>query len=385
VTDGFKFTTEKAAGGLVSDIDIIPPDSTNPEKSEKIPASLLTEIQVANSTTHAMGVISIAPDGSRYINEVIIPKCSPIPCKFATTQNFFTTPDNSRFVDIYVLQGDKPRPLDNIPQFRFIVRGLRHSRTYKTSIRIQYEYDEIGCIKVRVRQENDDFDLPVETYNIPENMSWSDDVPIMEKIEIPQQPLINVLILIDGSGSMSGTPFKKALEAAVNLVEKIQNISENAKIGFGSFANNFKIEIRPTDEHKKVIEKIKKAQFISGGNAEPVFANARKILEDMDGAKIIVVLSDGIWNNQPLSIELANKCKKEADIDIMAVGFGSADRDFLSKVSTINDFVNYTTGPAGIIELFGNIAQSIQTNFGSSSNEYRTESADSIINFTKTW
>jgi molecular chaperone DnaK len=69
------------------------------------------------------------------------------------------------------------------------------------------------------------------------------------------------------------------------------------------------------------------------------------------------VLADGVWCNQPLAIERARMCK-ERGIDIIAIGFGSADREFLKAVAS-SEANSYFTSLTALVETFSSIAQGI--------------------------
>ena len=54
-----------------------------------------------------------------------------------------------------------------------------------------------------------------------------------------------------------------------------------------------------------------------------------------------VVLTDGCWNNTSTAISAAKKCHK-AGIEVMALGFGSADHAFLKKIASTDEFASIT-------------------------------------------
>ena len=55
----------------------------------------------------------------------------------------------------------------------------------------------------------------------------------------------------------------------------------------------------------------------------------------------LIVLTDGMWETQSRAIESAAEVAS-AGADIMAIGFGSADRSFLKKIATRDDFAAMT-------------------------------------------
>jgi molecular chaperone DnaK len=130
------------------------------------PAKRLSGIGVLTlreTTAHAMGIIAISPDGTRYINDIIIPANHPRPVRIAKAFSFHTSPNVTSEMDIFVLQGDKENPLDCEFPYKYVVSGIRHikGRRDLTLMRVQYSYDRNGVIRVTARQEQDNVNLPI--------------------------------------------------------------------------------------------------------------------------------------------------------------------------------------------------------------------------------
>jgi molecular chaperone DnaK len=68
----------------------------------------------------------------------------------------------------------------------------------------------------------------------------------------------------------------------------------------------------------------------------------REKLADEKGAKMALILTDGIWGHRDEAVEDAADCKQEM-INIVAIGFGDADRSFLKQIATIEEGAMYTT------------------------------------------
>jgi len=132
------------------------------------------EITTVISATHTLGIIAKNKEGTEYVNQHIIPAGNHVPCKFARKFKYYTSKKASNELEIYVLQGESLKPLECNPQFKYIVKGIRHipnGETDGTLIRVQYSYDKNGLIYVQARQENDDVDLTIERQEVPSDMS----------------------------------------------------------------------------------------------------------------------------------------------------------------------------------------------------------------------
>ncbi len=73
--------------------------------------------------------------------------------------------------------------------------------------------------------------------------------------------------------------------------------------------------------------------------------------------KYIIVLTDGMWGCSTDAIEKAKRCHA-AGIEVMALGFGAANQEFLQKIASTNEFVSMTD-LANLGGSFSKIAQSI--------------------------
>lgn len=161
VVDGKKVTDRPKAG--LTD----PP--VGPEKK----IGNISAFSLRESTAHAMGVIAVDDENSRYYNEVIIPANHSRPVRAAKKFRFYYPQGENEF-SIYVLQGDKENPLDCELQYKYIVTGIKpvnRGKVIGTVIRIQYSYDVNGIIHVQARQEDSTVDLPIRQESVPDDIS----------------------------------------------------------------------------------------------------------------------------------------------------------------------------------------------------------------------
>jgi len=76
----------------------------------------------------------------------------------------------------------------------------------------------------------------------------------------------------------------------------------------------------------------------------------------------VVLLTDGVWSDQAAAVAAAQRCH-QVGIEIIALGFGGADRAFLSKIATSEEGALFTDlGRLG--ECFGRIAQVLSEDGG---------------------
>ena len=315
--------------------------------------------KVTDVTAHALGMIAISKDGESYENSVIIPKNSAIPVSMNRSYNFKTRAKNNE-LEVYVLQGAYRRPLDNIILDKYTISGIERTNSNTSVIEVSYQYNANGVVDVSAVQKETGKQLSVRIEKIPEDMSWTDGSP-KDQLSSSAPSEVEVLLAIDLSGSMSGSPVEKAKEAMEQFVRELG--SENAKIGLLSFADKVRLVVKPTENEKQVIQAIRSihvGEVGSGNSAEP-FTDAlsilrRRLFTKEDIARYLVVLTDGAWYNPTQAITKAKQCHAEG-IEVIALGFGSADKAFLESIASIDEFASLTD----LSELSGSFSKIAQT------------------------
>lgn len=63
------------------------------------------------------------------------------------------------------------------------------------------------------------------------------------------------------------------------------------------------------------------------------FAHAHRLLKDANGAKFIIVLTDGVWSCERQAIQEAEQCRKD-NLEIIAVGTEYAKHEFLRQIAS---------------------------------------------------
>ena len=145
------------------------------------------------------------------------------------------------------------------------------------------------------------------------------------------------------------------------------------KIGVLAFADRTRMVVKPTTDYRQVVRAIDKIAVGEVGycnEAEP-FTDANRELQvgkfnrNKDIIRYIVVLTDGVWNYPEYAVRQAHICHNEG-IEVMALGFGGADYNFLKKIASIDEFASLTD-LAELSGSFSKIAQVIGDNTPGSS------------------
>ncbi len=299
---------------------------------------------VTDVTAHSLGMIAISPDGERYVNSVIIRKNTPIPSENMRPFHFRTRARDNE-LEVYVLQGEFERPLDNTLLNKYVITQIRKTASLEAVIQVTYRYTSNGVVEIAAIQQDSGQALPVRIEPVPEDMSWTDGSP-KDRAAGESQPPIDVALAIDLSGSMSGEPTRKAMQAMEDFVDQMDN--RFTRVAVFAFADSVRC-LQPLSEDFTAVKKtIRKLESVDVGvcNGAHPFTDARAILSRWTsrkkrGLRYIVVLTDGCWACREAAIQAAHMCHMDG-IDVMALGFGSANYEFLKQIASTDQFASLT-------------------------------------------
>ena len=324
---------------------------------------------------HAMGVIAVNAEGTRYINKTIIPANQKIPVKCAEAFHYYTSARGDNEVEIYVLQGTKT-PLECQIIGKYVVSGITHNREDNpTTIKIQYSYDINGMVHVQARQGNSTLDLPIREEPVPADMSKYGQPINPEDMKPVAEPL-SVVMAVDVSGSMSGEPIKDALDAMCHFVDNFEDYPGDVQIGAIAVSDESKIVQPLTGNLSKCKSSIRSITSCMTGvcNDGHPFNDIKSMLSSEKGRRIGIVLADGMWSYQDQAVAAAHSCHR-LGIDITGIGFGSADQKFLKDISS-GDVRAMLVDQSELTQSFGKIAQEIGG--GSNAKKGRTGGETSV-------
>ena len=315
--------------------------------------------------SHSLGMLAENHDRSRYKNSIIIPKNKKIPAEEVRPYQIRTGNRNNE-LELYLIQGETKNVSECRIIGKYVFSDIEHVSRKIAVIDVKYIYDENGTVQVSATQRETGKMLGKTEAEIPANMEWIYGSPMDQDTVVPP---LSVIIAVDLSGSMTGEPLKEAMRAANNFTEQLD--LSNASIALMPFADKVEINLELTGNAKDIQEGIKDwaAMFNRGtvgyGNFAHPFDKTLDILKNQDDPRFIIVLTDGVWLCQDEAISAAKRCK-EAGIEIIAIGFGSADSDFLRKIATSDENALFTD-LGNLVTSFGKIAQELTESGGKGS------------------
>lgn len=290
--------------------------------------SIAGSLDVVDVMSYSLGALSVSADGTRYVNSIVIPRNKPIPATVVRPFEHTTSPGRSNELEIYLIQGESENPSDCRIEARYVVPSIPHSQTGKVIVDIGYSYDSNGMLQVSVSDHDTGRIFDVESRPLPDDMSWLDENPKLKA------GAIDVVVLIDESGSMMGNAIRKAADAARNFCSMLNNDCSRVSIcGFTHKVTQHCGLTSSMSEQMKAIDKLR----AYGGNGYDALSDAYEILKksERDTKRVIIVLTDGEWYADKAPYYTSDTCRKEG-IDIIALGFGDANKAFLKRISTIS-------------------------------------------------
>ena len=111
------------------------------------------DIQVIDVATHSLGVKAFSPSRDRYVNSIIIPRLTQIPCEF--TKIYRTSEDNQKQVQFDVLQGEDENPR-SVDVDRIGKAGLRNLPPHKAGelfLEVTLRYTVDGTVEVITKEQ----------------------------------------------------------------------------------------------------------------------------------------------------------------------------------------------------------------------------------------
>jgi len=316
---------------------------------------------IQDVTSHSLGMIAENTDRSKYINAIILSRNSTIPGKETRPLTFRTSATKDLEMDVYLLQGENDSPGDCAILGKYVFSNIMHEKEGKVVLEITYNYDKNGIVSVSGVQQSTGKPLVMRVEPVPDDMSWIYESPRNRRgADVGH---VSVIIAVDCSGSMSGTPMREAKKAAKAFLEKID--LSHFSVGIMAVADRTKMLVDLSQnavEIEKGIDSLSRCYSVGGGNDGQPFTDAKNRLNSLEGAKFLIVLADGQWSHENYAISEAKQCHA-ASIGVIAIGFGHANKNFLQQVASCDENALFTD-LSKLGESFSTIAQVLTQSSG---------------------
>lgn len=330
--------------------------------------------KLVDCTAHSMGMIAESEDRSRYVNSTIIAKNTPVPATNSREYAVRATPRRPGSLEIYLLQGDDPAPLNNTVVGKYVVPKIPGERGRETHVKVSYSYTENATIEVGAALAPSGRALEVERAEVESDLSRFLNAPTDNDATVEYHGVsADVMICVDVSGSMYGEGFEAAEKAATAFLDSVEG--SGVHVGVMYFGSNAKVCCDPTMDYDKVSLLTSNSDrgfrshlaFECGaGTDNPlgVYADWLDTKMDRSDAKadILLILTDGRWCDADKAIQDAKSLKNDC-VTIIGIGTADANLEFLKKISTSDSY-------AGLFDFselgtaFSSIGRSISSGSG---------------------
>jgi len=307
---------------------------------------VITGNSIKDITSHALGMLAFSKDETYFVNSIIIPKNSSLNTEFGKKYVFA-----GEKMDVYVLQGESEEPRDCELLYKYCVLGFTKGK--KTDFTLYFVYNQNGVVDVRAETP-----LQVEKSVVNETIDEVINRLVREREERKYKASrAEIMFMVDTSGSMEGKPIRLARKALQDSVKKID--LSKIKISILNFAEAGRFECAAESDAKRIDRAISSLETdtCGAGTSETPLSSYGNKFSEKDVARIIVVLTDGVWDNQQKEEAAAQKLKAEG-ITIYATGFGDADKRFLDKIASegCGKKIDLSKLSETLVEIAGSIA-----------------------------
>ena len=316
--------------------------------------SLAGRKKTVDVISHSLGLIAVNDDHSRYINSIIIGKNQQIPSEQTRPYKLRLNRSGDNTLDVFMTQGETNSPADCAYLGKYVFSDIPHINAREAILDIMYTYDKNGVVHVSATERSTKKPLKLTIEPLPEDIPERFLRP--PEVETIREHL-TIYLAFDLSGSMSGAPLKAAQKAAHEFVRQCDLTTTS--VGLISFSDNVLVEAEACQNAKTVGKAIDGLQIgrTGYGNRTHPFDEIHQRLKHLDGNRYAIVLADGVWANQSHAVKRAKNCHAK-EIEIVGIGFGSADEEFLRQISSSDQNAIFTD-MNNLTSTFGSIAQEL--------------------------
>ena len=309
--------------------------------------------RVVDVMSHSLGAVAISPDGSSYVNDVIIRRNLPIPAEDAKTYLHETHGGRNERLEVYLTQGESARPLDCTVLGKYVFTGIQATDA-QVKVDVALSYDANGMVQVHATQRDTGHALALRVEPVPDDLSWLGHPPAAAATLAPPEPT-RIYLLIDVSASMAGTPLTEAHLAARAFLDRCDFTS--TEVGLISFSDEVTLQAEATDNPRKVQAALARLEPDGTTNLADALDMARQRLNRLDRVRYIVLLTDGYPDAAEAAVEQAARARGEG-IEIVAIGMGEADLGYLRRLASTEEGSIFAR-QGELVNAFGHIARVI--------------------------
>ncbi len=302
----------------------------------------LAKLHDINVTSHSFGFV-VLKDGELY-NSVILPKNTQYPCEMKR-EDYTTSGDNQATLKVILTEGEEKDPYLCSLIGHYEAYDLPPARAGKLRLRFTYRYNDNQIIEVEAYDLTNKRQLPVRALDGEPDLSSLYAMPL------------DVVLLLDCSGSMAGESLNQAKLASIEFLKKFDH--PMGRIALVTFPGGIMHSLE--DSVDEIITKIDRMVAYNGTPmTEGLKESMNKVLKDPYQDRVIVLLTDGAPNNPATAAEAARKAQTDG-VRIIAVGVSGANAAFLKSIVSKPEDFHWASEPVKLSESFAQIATQLSS------------------------
>ena len=297
------------------------------QSRNNVESGAVQEMQIEGIIPHSLGIEVVADNGDLQFFK-ILSKNTEYPCH--NSDEFTTTRDNQTQIDINVYEAGNDTE-DKLPiQYHKLYGSLQLDIAPMPkgvpTIEVRFDYDENQRLTVTA--------IDKKTGN--EEMKV---IKSGERVEKPQAAPVDLMLLMDTSGSMRGRELQEAQKASRKLVTDMIDLSTH-RMGLIAFESSPKLLCELTHDGDTLQQKINELDAYGGTNMIGAFGMAYTELENSTNERIALMVTDGYPDRRNQTVAYAQNLRNKG-LQIYAIGVGEdMDIEFLREmVGNDNAFV----------------------------------------------
>ena len=309
-------------------------------------------MRIRDVCSHSLGMV-IRDNIGELCNSIIIPKNTNIPCD-VSKDTYKTTGHSQTEIDVIVLQGGEGlNPRECPVRDAYEVYDIPPRPAGETQIKVTFKYNANGVIEVEAEDMKTKKVLPHRKK--VEEIDW-DELESPTPVSMP----MDIALVIDCSGSMSGGELDDAKAAASRFLDTIDPSSQVGLVSFGGSLIETEMGLtHDFDQLRLAIDELETRG--STPMAEAIDVTREDLLTDSGNNKVLILLTDGYPNDKNATREQAELAKAE-EIRIIAIGVGDGvDSDYLEEIASTSEDYYFVEESVQLESTFTTIADRLVT------------------------
>jgi molecular chaperone DnaK (HSP70) len=321
------------------------------KSADNVPAT--SNRRVTDVMSHSLGTIAVSPDGAAYVNDIVIRRNLPIPARNDKSYLHATHGGANKQLEVYLTQGESASPLDCTILGKYVFNDI-HPTNSEVTVDVGLSYDSNGVVQVQAIQRDTGHKLPMTVEPVPDDLTWLG-LPPAAAVAAHEPELIRVFLLIDVSSSMTGQPLVEAQTAANEFLSRCDFTT--MEVGLISFSTVVALQSVATSNVRRLHAAVHRIEAEGSTNLTDALEMARGQLVADDRKRYVVILTDGYPDAPDSAVEQALAARQQG-IEIVAIGTGDADRDYLRRLAS-SEQASIFARSGELVQTFGHIARVI--------------------------